>query len=60
MLEMIFSEIKFWIELFFLLDGTVLMIVGALKDPAAYTLIALGAAFMVAVVIFETKLLSQR
>lgn len=53
---MIFSEIKFWIELFFLLDGTVLMIVGALKDPVAYTLIALGGALMVAVVILETRL----
>ncbi|MDI6655296.1 MAG: hypothetical protein QME59_05355 [Candidatus Hydrothermarchaeota archaeon] len=54
---MIFSEIKFWIELFFLLDGTILMVVGAIKDPVAYTLIALGAALMIGVVILETRVL---
>lgn len=54
---MIFSEIKFWIELFLLLDGTVLMVVGALRDPIAYTLIALGAALTIAVVILETGVL---
>ncbi|MFQ6105787.1 MAG: hypothetical protein ACE5NL_01800 [Candidatus Hydrothermarchaeaceae archaeon] len=49
------SEIAFWIELFFLLDGTVLIFIGAARDPVAYPLIVLGLALMVAVVLFENK-----
>lgn len=54
----ILQESKFWVEIFFLLNGTILMLLGISKTPMDYLLFWIGFSFMLVALLLEMEVYS--